>query len=103
MKRIFCTFFFGLLLLHALGQSRLIDSLRHLLHRQSAPAIRLQVLLALCNENESLPEDSWWTYALQAKALAAHLKDSRARTRALLAQASAYIRWKNPDSARALI
>src|ERR1700761_4058230 len=103
MRRIICTLLFVLPLLNCLAQNRRIDSLKHLLHHKPMPADRLKYLLAICDESESLPEDTLWSYALKAKTLAGQLKDKRARTLAIIAQAAAYIRWDNPDSAEALI
>jgi hypothetical protein len=60
-------------------------------------------MLNLFDESDSLPLDTLWAFAIKAKALAAQLKKSQAYSLSALAQAQAYLRWDNADSARALI
>jgi signal transduction histidine kinase len=50
-----------------------------------------------------LPKDTLWNYALEAKMLASKLRDQPSQSLAVIAQANAYLRWNNPDSAKALI
>jgi signal transduction histidine kinase len=103
MKQTLFTLLFFFSTSICLAQTNKTDSLKHLAHSASPAKSRLHYLLDLCAENETLPEDTLWSYALKAKALAVRLKDDRSLSLAVLAQANAYIRWNNPDSANALI
>ena len=103
MKRTLFTFLLFLSLANCLAQTRKIDSLKNLAHYAATAKSKLHYLLELCGEHETLPEDTLWSYALKAKALAVRLKDGQGLSLALIAQANAYIRWNNPDSAGALI
>ncbi len=47
--------------------------------------------------------DTLWNYALEARELSGKLKDTRSTSLAKIAQANAYLRWNNADSALALI
>lgn len=60
-------------------------------------------MLRLCEMFETLPKDTLWKYALEAKALSASLRDTRSRSLAVIAQANAYLAWNNIDSAKAVI
>jgi len=85
------------------GQTRKIDSLKQRVNTAKTNKDKLYAILNLCNEYETLPKDTLWNYAIKAKAIAAAIKDTRAYSLAIVAQANAYIRWDNIDSAKALI
>lgn len=85
------------------GQTAKINSLKLLINTSKNKESRLKSILALCEEFESLPKDTLWNYALQAKKLSAEMKDARSMSLAVIAQANAYLRWDNTDSAKAII
>ena len=88
---------------HAFGQTFKIEGLKHAVTLAKPGAAKLKALLDLLDENETLPEDTLWSYALKAKALASQEKDLQSYSMGALAQARAYLRWDNVDSARAII
>ena len=85
------------------GQTRKIDSLKQLIHSSKNDEYRLKTILILLNEYQSLPKDTLWDYAIKAKSISTKLNDTNSRALAIVAQAHAYIRWNNIDSARALV
>ncbi len=103
LKRFFLLIIVALSVLNASAQTRKIDRLKRLAAAAHTPSQKLQALLVLCQESETLPKDTLWNRALQAKALAEKLHNDTARSWALVAQANAYLRWNNSDSARMLI
>jgi len=103
MKRTLFTLLLLFSLAGCLAQTSKIDSLKLLVRHEKNAKNELHDLLDLCGEYETLPEDTLWSFALKTKTLAVQLKDKRALSLAVLAQANAYMRWNNPDSADALI
>lgn len=101
--KIFLLAAFCFITISTFGQTPKIDSLKKLIYTAPADEVRLKVILALCDEHESLQKDTLWHYALKARSLAAKLHDGVSQSWAKLAQASAYLRWNNADSAKALI
>ena len=85
------------------GQTQKIDGLKRGIYAAKNNNSKLDSILRLCDEYESLPKDTLWNYAIKAKALATALNDPGRKTLAIWAQAEAYIKWDNPDSASALI
>jgi signal transduction histidine kinase len=86
-----------------LGQTAKTDSIKRLITGSPNNQARLKQILALCDFFESLPKDTLWNYALKAKQLASETKDPRSMSFAIIAQANAYLRWDNTDSAKALV
>jgi two-component system NarL family sensor kinase len=103
MKRCLISLIFYLLGTSLFAQTRKIDSLKHRIKTAKDNPTRLKALLNLFDESDSLPEDTLWVYTLKAKVLAKQLENGHAYSLAALAQAEAYLRWNNPDKARALI
>ena len=103
MKRLLliisCCFIAGL----SLGQTHKIDNLKGILQRSKNDQMTLRTLLNLCDEFETLPKDTLWDYAIRAKKLSAKLKDTQSMSLAIVAQANAYLKWGNADSAKALV
>lgn len=62
----------------AICQSHKIDSLKITIQTAASPALRLQSILQLCLEKNSLRGDTLYVYALQAKRIAQQLKDKGA-------------------------
>ena len=60
---------------HFFAQTQRIDSLKTLLAAQKDSSARLRTLLALCNNKESLPGDTIYTYATRAMSIARGLND----------------------------
>ena len=85
------------------GQTHKIDSLKQNIKLAVNAAGRLKAILELLDESDTLPEDTLWKYALQAKVMASRLKDVQAYSLAVLGQGRAYLRWGNADSAKAFI
>ena len=103
MKILLLSSVFLFLSFACLGQTHKIDDLKQRVNTAKNNSDRLNAILKLCNEYESLPKDTLWNYAIKAKALATALNDPHRKTLAIWAQAEAYIKWDNPDSAGALI
>jgi len=103
MKRLFPVVVFLLFTIVSFGQTQKIDRLKRQVFAAKDNSSRLTAILNLCNEYESLPKDTLWNYAIKAKELANTLNDPRRKTLAIWAQAEAYVKWDNPDSASALI
>jgi signal transduction histidine kinase len=95
-----CLCFFAVF---SFGQTTKIDSLKRLVHNSKNKESRLKNILALCEEFESLPNDTLWIYALKAKKLSADTRDAHSMSLAVIAQANAYLRWDNTDSAKAIV
>jgi two-component system NarL family sensor kinase len=103
MKRYLIPGIFCFFAVTAFGQTRKIDSLKRLIYSVAGNQHKLQTIITLADEFETLPKDTLWDYAIKAKALALELNDARDYSLAVIAQAQAYLRWDNPDSAKALI
>ena len=95
---IFC--FFGS---YVSGQNPKIDSLKRVIYTSKNDKGKLKAMLDLCAKFETLPKDTLWKYAIQAKMLSTKFKDNQSMSLAIIAQANAYLRWDNADSARALV
>jgi signal transduction histidine kinase len=87
----------------AAGQTPQIDSLKHIVYASKNDLEKLKATLNLCGRFETLPKDTLWKYAISAKILSNRLKDTHSASLALIAQANAYLRWNNTDSARAMV
>ena len=85
------------------GQTHKADSLKQRVVAASGNKERLNALLDLLQENESMPEDTVWYYAVQAENIALQLNDKISKSRAVLAKQSVYQRWNFNDSAESLI
>jgi signal transduction histidine kinase len=103
MKRFLLLVAFVFFAAYSFGQSPQIDSIKHTIRISVDRKAKLGAMLRLCEMFETLPKDTLWKYALEAKALAASLKDTHSMTLAVIAQANAYLEWDNVDSAKALI
>lgn len=97
------TALFWFVCLSCLSQTAKIDSLKRRLYSSSGDASRLHTMLDLFAEDESLPRDTLWEYVLKARNWAITLHDKRSLSLTVLAQADAYLRRDNADSAKALI
>ena len=86
----------------AQGQTRKLDSLRSTLHQTTDKQERLQLLLALGNEQHSLNRDTAYQYAAEATALAAK-GNRRDKALAALYFAQSYVPWGWVDSALAVL
>ncbi|MEO7047278.1 MAG: ATP-binding protein [Ferruginibacter sp.] len=89
--------------LAASGQTDKIAALKNNIAVAKNSKEKLAGMLHLFDEYQTLPKDTLWNYALEAKALATSIKDTFAFSVAIAAQANAYLRWNNTDSAKALI
>jgi signal transduction histidine kinase len=103
MKRIFPLVFLVFATAFSFGQTHRIDSLKNRLGSLKNPHGKLKAILALCDEYETLPKDTLWNYATKARAVAQNLHDVHSAGLAVYAQAQAYLRWKNTDSAKMLV
>jgi signal transduction histidine kinase/tetratricopeptide (TPR) repeat protein len=103
MKRFLLLFAFVFFAVYAFGQSPQTDSLKHLINNAKGDRGKLKAILDLCARFETLPKDTLWNYAVKAMVLATKLHDMPSRSLAIIAQANAYLRWNNADSAKALI
>ena len=103
MKRFLLLIAFVFFAAYSFGQSPQIDSIKHTIRISVDRRAKLGAILRLCEMFETLPKDTLWKYALEAKKLAAGLKDTQSMSLAVIAQANAYLEWDNVDSAKALI
>jgi two-component system NarL family sensor kinase len=103
MRRFLITGIFCFFTVAMFGQTPKIDSLKRLIYSAADNQHKLKSIITLVDEFETLPKDTLWKYAIRAKILAIKLNDTRSYSLALIAQAHAYLRWYNPDSAKALI
>ncbi len=85
------------------SQTRTIDSLKKSLHLSKDETNRLNILLSLCEEYQSLNRDTLYAYAIEARDLAAAQKNKKKVSLAALALANAYMQWGWVDSALASI
>ena len=91
------------LTIQGFGQSPQIDSLKYRINIAKGDREKLKATLDLCARFETIPKDTLWSYAIKARQLSSKLKDTRGTSLAKIAQANAYIRWANADSALAII
>ena len=103
MKRFLLLITFVFSAVYSFGQSPQVDSLKHIIYAAKSDRDKLKATLDLCARFETLPKDTLWNYAIKAKVLATKLHDMPSRSLAIIAQANAYLRWNNADSAKALI
>ena len=82
-----------------IAQTKFVESLKQQIQTSAAPDIRLQLILQLCEQRESLPADTLYTYALFAKRLATSLKDKESETLAGYYIAASLQSKGSPDSA----
>jgi signal transduction histidine kinase len=87
----------------AFTQSPKIDSIKHAIRTSVDRRAKLRAMLGLCEMFETLPKDTLWKYALEARALSVGLKDAHGMSLAVISQANAYLEWNNIDSVKALI
>lgn len=85
------------------AQTHTIDVARQKLYTAGTPQQRLNALLDLCEEFQSLERDTLDKYALEAKTLAAKIGSKEQQDRASLAYANSYFRWGWTDSALAML
>ncbi len=85
------------------SQTRTIDSLKKSLHLSKDETNRLNILLSLCEEYQSLNRDTLYAYAIEARDLAAAQKNKKQVSLTALALANAYMQWGWVDSALASI
>jgi signal transduction histidine kinase len=103
MKRFFLLVAFIFYAVYSSAQSPQIDSIKHVIRAATDRRAKLRTMLGLCEMFETLPKDTLWKYALEAKTLSADLKDRHSMSLAVIAQANAYLEWNNIDSVKALI
>jgi signal transduction histidine kinase len=103
MKRVLCFVLLAFSVLNCFGQTSRIDSLKQLYRVAHSAQNKLNYLLQICAQEDTLPEDTLWFYAIQAKKLALELNDGKALSLAALGKANAYLRWENADSAQRII
>src|SRR3569833_1844572 len=103
MKRIFLLLLLVFAAFFSFAQTHRIDSLKSRIHLLNNPPDKLRAILILCNEYETLPKDTLWNYATKARAMASELNDLHSAGLAVYAQAQAYLRWKNTNSAKTLV
>lgn len=102
-RYIFFTVLISLLICTAKAQTGIIDSLKSKLRTAGNSQHKLQALLALCEEHQSLNKDSLDIYARDARELAQKSGTGRDKSLAELAMANSYFRWGWIDSALAII
>jgi two-component system NarL family sensor kinase len=98
-----CLALFSCIAIPSSAQTQKVDSLRQLMYAARDPREKLHALLDLCGENGSMPKDSVWGYARQARRLATDLKDKKELSRAIIYQANVYLGWGYTDTAKAMI
>jgi signal transduction histidine kinase len=64
---------------------------------------RLQAILALCEEHDSMNKDSLYRYAAEARKLSANSKGTRSKSLASIAMINAWLRLNKTDSAMMLV
>lgn len=87
----------------ALAQTAIIDSLRKQVYASNTDEQKLQTLLLLFEEHQSINRDSLDVYGPEIKALADKSKDPQLQSLAQLAYANWYYRWGWSDSALVFI
>ncbi len=86
--------------LSATAQTKKIDSLRNLVYSSTSKNAKLEQLLALTEEYQSMHRDSLESYTNEISQLASKSTDKRIKTRAALALSYTYTQWGWSDSAR---
>lgn len=86
--------------LSATAQTKKIDSLRNLVYSSTSKNAKLEQLLALTEEYQSMHRDSLESYTKEISQLASKSTDTRIKTRAALALSYTYTQWGWSDSAR---
>lgn len=81
------------------AQTRKVDSLKSIYINAWTRGEKLQAILAVCEEHQSMNRDTLYQYALIAKELALQTNNNRGKSLAALALANAYMRWGWVDSA----
>lgn len=81
------------------SQTGRIDGLKKKLWTTKDEKYRLDILLSLCEEYQSLNRDTLYSFALEARNLAASQKNKTQVSQAALALANAYMQWGWVDSA----
>ncbi len=87
----------------AICQTGQIDSLKQLVHHAKNDQVKLNAILALCDEFQSLNRDTFDLYTIQAKKLAYKSGNERNINLAAIVVANNYYRWGWMDSAMAII
>lgn len=100
MHKYFCTLLLFLWGLSATAQTKKIDSLRNLVYSSTSKNAKLEQLLALTEEYQSMHRDSLESYTNEISQLASKSTDTRIKTRAALALSYTYTQWGWSDSAR---
>ncbi|MBS1599374.1 MAG: hypothetical protein JST75_14205 [Bacteroidetes bacterium] len=86
----------------ATAQTHVIDSLRNKMWVESNPAAKLQLLITLCEQHQSINKDSLYQYALLAQDLSQREKNKKNKALADLILINSYLRIGNTDSAMEL-
>jgi signal transduction histidine kinase len=89
--------------MHTIAQTSTIDSLLQTVYRAGNEGDRLNAILTLCDEYQSLDRDTLDHYAYLARELATKAGDKKAMALAEIAVANDYLRWGWADSAIATV
>lgn len=84
------------------AQTRIVDSIRHVIHSTNNPQQKLSSILEYCSQYQSLNRDTAYNYALLALRMSRQLNDVPGTAKAELALANAYYLWGWVDSAEAV-
>jgi len=103
MKRYLLIAVFCISAILSFGQTRKIDSLKRTTRYAAGDQAKLNAVIGLCGESDVLPVDTLWKYAAIAKTLSQKLGDKQSYSLAIIAQADAYLKWDNIDSAKAIV
>ncbi|MEO8582444.1 MAG: ATP-binding protein [Flavitalea sp.] len=87
----------------AYSQTKKIDSLRMVMAQAPSQETKLDAVILLCEQHQSLNRDSLDKYAILATQLSQQTNNERYRALAQLAMANSYMRWGWTDSAMATI
>ena len=87
----------------SLGQTPRIDSLKQIARASQSTSAKLDAVLNLYPEFQSMAPDTLWAFAMEAKQLAAGLGDIHRMSKAIIMEARAYLKFGNTDSSEALI
>lgn len=101
----FLTIFFIVFIfsLSSTGQTKTIDSLLQNVYAWPGKKQKLQNVLALCEQNQSLHKDTLYQYAMIARQLAHEQADEESKSLAEVAVINAYLRLSNTDSALKIV
>jgi signal transduction histidine kinase len=103
MNRFLIFFIFTLSISLCSGQTPKIDSLKQIVRAAQNPSAKLDAILNMYPDYQSMAPDTLWDYAIQATQLSKALKDEKRRGRATIMLARAYLKFNNIDSVQALI